>query len=478
MGAGIIAGSVCSDFARVAFEPLTAAAASWGILILVVSRQSRVRILFLFLFAFSYGFADVANSQSKFDAVAWRSPYKIIILDGRVNSFPENRAKLDRFTFKLNSFRMEEGSWQKTKGQVEILVPAQKLPPLIGDRLILKGSIRFPGEHEPGSAGTRRRFFIQNILAQIKVKKSGDMILAEWNYFYLPLRVLQISRENFSNKIITSNSKELGEVMSALLLGTRVSDPLIRKAFSKTGTSHLLSVSGFHTSVVAGIIFSLLIFFRFSPRVAVLFASGAALIYMALTGWGVAVQRAGLMAILVWVAWILGRPQSLLYWLNVAFAGLVWLEPKNIWDVSFQLSFLSMYGIILIAPWIKRVISFPGLDISLAAFLATYPVILFYFQSFSWAGILANLIAVPAFALILPLGFFTLIPGAGFLALGPAKVLLVIILGLLKWLAAQPWACVYLQQPSLGLVMLYYLFGGMVLWLGRPQNGSFSASVV
>ncbi len=242
-------------------------------------------------------------------------------------------------------------------------------------------------------------------------------------------------------------------------------------------TTHLLSVSGFHTSVVAGIIFAALVLLRFSPHQAVFGASVVTVAYMALTGWSVAVQRAGMMAVLIWIAWAWGRPQKLIYWLNVALAIILWADPKKLWDISFQLSFLSMYGIILISPHLKVLFPFPGLDISLAAFFATYPVVLYHFQSFSWSGIFANLLAVPAFALILPLGFFSLIPGIGLPAVLFTKILLGSILWILQKTAEPSWACLTFQQPSLSLILSYYFLGGLILWLGPRRNASLSLPV-
>ncbi len=120
----------------------------------------------------------------------------------------------------------------------------------------------------------------------------------------------------------------------------------------------------------------------------------------------------------------------------------------------------------------NKAVKIPALDVSLAAFLATYPVVLFYFQSFSWMGIFANLIAVPVFALILPLGFISLLPGIGFLGAVPAQFLLSSVLWILKRMADQSWTCFALPQPGLFFIFLYYILGGAVLWFGRRQNES------
>ncbi len=472
MGLGFALGAWTADKESFYYEKWTPLACSFGIALLLILRKLNSREIFIFIFAFFHAFAAVSIDRGHLSHVAWRSPKKIIILLGEVASLPEKFGAQWKWQFKTRQFRMEEGPWKTTLGQIEVSVPANEIPPLIGDRLILKGQVRYPEEGSPGAVWSRRRYFLKNIQAEIRVKKFGDMVFTGWNKWLLPLRSLQLIRELGMNRIEKIYPQEQSAVLGPLLLGLRMQDQKLRGAFSRTGTSHLLSVSGFHAAVIAGIIFAALVLLRFSPNRAVLGASFVTLAYMALTGWGVAVQRAGMMAILVWIAWALGRPQPLLYWLNTAFAAILWTDPKKIWDISFQLSFLSMYGILLLAPRLKPWLKLPGLDISCAAFLATYPVVLFHFQSFSWIGIFANLVAVPAFALILPLGFFSLIPGIGFPAAVCAKTLLGSILWILQLIADQPWSSLVFQQPNPQLLAAYYLLGGLILWLGPRLNGS------
>lgn len=474
---GIMAGAEAAEWAGFAFEVWTPAICGVATGVIFLLKPFKGKILFIFLFAAFYGLSAVSLDHERYAHSSWRLPGEIIVLSGTVKSFPEKAYYKYKWKFECDQFRMEEGPWHKTKSKVEVSIPATEAAPLAGDHLILKGQIRFPREGEPGVKWIRRNYFLKDIEAQIRVKKWGDVIWDGWNAWFFPLRVLQLIRESMVYRIDKIYPPKHSQIMKALLVGLRMSDYEIRNIFVRSSTSHLLSVSGFHTAVIAGILFSLLILLRASPAMAVLFSAQGILAYMALTGWGVAVQRAGLMAILVWVAWALGRPQTLIHWLNMALACILWIEPKQLWDISFQLSFLSMYGILLIAPPIKRFFPIPGLDVSLAAFWATYPVVLFYFQNFSWAGIFANLIAVPAFALILPLGFFSILPGIGGLAVIPVKFLLGVTLWILEKIAAQSWACLLLPQPQIEWIFAYYIIGGLTLWLGPRPNASHSTAV-
>lgn len=478
IAAGISIGAAVSREVNLCFEVWTPFVCGVVMGILVLLKSIKYKCVFLLLFALIYGASSVSLDKVHFDQVAWRMPGKVIVLSGTVKTFPEKAYSQYKWEFQCEQFRMEEGPWHRTKSQVEVSIPATENPPLVGDYLIIKGKIRFPRQDEAGAKWMVRNYFVRDIAAQIRVRKFGDVIPDGWNGWYFPLRVLQLVRESLILKIEKVYSPKQSQIMKALLVGLKMTDSEIRNMFVRSSTSHLLSVSGFHTAVVAGIIFSFLILLRSPPSVAVFVSSLGVLAYVALTGWGVAVQRSGLMAILVWSAWSLGRPQKLIYWLNLALAGILWMEPKQIWSISFQLSFLSMYGIILLAPVIKRFLPLPGLDVSVAAFLATYPAVLFHFQNFAWAGIFANLIAVPAFALILPAGFFSLIPWVGSIAVIPVKLLLAGTMWVLERIAEQPWSCLILPQPHIEWIFVYYFFGGLVLWLSRRPNVSASASAV
>ncbi len=432
---------------------------------LLILKESRWKLGVMLIVSFLYGLASVTIARDDWNHSAWRVPGKLVVMEGMVKTFPEKAYSKQRWEFECVRFRMEEGPWHATRSKVEVSVSDMEEAPLIGDRLIVKGFIRFPREGEPGAEWMRRNLFMKNVQAQIRVKKSGDMIPNGWDSRFLPLRILQIARESLALQIEKRYSPRHSQVLKALLLGFRVPDPELRRIFTRSSTSHLLSVSGFHAAVIAGFIFGLTLLLRLRPVGAVIVSGLGIFIYMALTGWGIAVQRAGMMAIVVWAAWAMGRPQPLAYWLNFALAVLLIADPKKIWDISFQLSFLSMYGILFVAPLIKKVLPLPGLDVSLAAFLASYPVVLYHFQTFSWSGIFANLAVVPAFALILPLGFLSLLPFLGMPAFWVVKLLLASSLWVVDAIATFKWSSLALAQPDLKLVLSYYVLGGVCVFL-------------
>jgi len=473
---GVVLGAMLASHIQLWIEPQTATLSLLGLLISfgLLQRSRLFGQICLCFFSLLYGFCSVETAEQKFQTVSWRANGKIVIVAGEVLSFPEKVNASQRWMMSVRSFRMEDGNWMTVQSSAEVSVPAEEEPPLIGDRIILKGRVSFPENKSMGSKILLRRYFLNNVAAQIRVRGTGHFIDDGWNQLHLPLRLIQLMREGLENRLDAIYQAKHSLVLKPLLLGLRMEDRELRQAFNRTGTSHLLSVSGFHAAVIAGFIFAFAILLRLSPLRAVLFSAAGILIYMGLTGWGIAGQRAGMMAIFVWIAWVLGRPQKLGYWLNAALAFILILEPKRIWDISFQLSFLSMYGIVYVAPLIKRVLPLPGLDISLAAFASSYPVVVYYFQTFSWAGIAVNLLVVPAFALILPAGFISLIPGLGLPAAFAVKLLLEGSLFLVRVSASISWGCISLAQPSLITVYGYYFLGGLCVYLLRNQKSGLA----
>ncbi len=239
--AGIVTGAVAAQHTGFCFEGWTPVLCGAGFALLLISGNLKTRLIFIFVFAFLYGLSAVALDRDHFTHVAWRSPKKIIILSGEVTSFPERAGPQWKWEFKVYEFRMEAGEWRKAAGRVEVSVPAVEIPPLIGDKLIIKGQIQFPAEDSPGASWKRRRFFLNNIQAEIRVKKFGDIVFTGWNPWFFPLRNLQLIRELGSAQIEKLYSVEQSAVICALLLGLRMPDPKLRMVFSKTGTSQVLA---------------------------------------------------------------------------------------------------------------------------------------------------------------------------------------------------------------------------------------------
>jgi competence protein ComEC len=197
-------------------------------------------------------------------------------------------------------------------------------------------------------------------------------------------------------------------LMAGILLG--VDTGLTRKlqdAFKNTGTAHIIAISGFNISIIAGIFFAFFSRF-FGERRGAIIAIVVIALYTFIVGADAAVVRAAIMGSLALFAKQVGRRQFALNTLMaVAFMMTLW-NPLFVWDVGFQLSFFATLGLILYAdPFSKfanRVITkyFPTSTaersaelfsefvlLTLAAQLTTIPIMAYHFQRISLVSFIA-----------------------------------------------------------------------------------------
>lgn len=211
-------------------------------------------------------------------------------------------------------------------------------------------------------------------------------------------------------------------VASALVLGEKDAlDYELYNAFSVTGTMHVLAVSGLHV----GIIYSMIIFvlgpmkkFRGGKVCLALVSMVILWGYALVTGLSPSVLRATMMFSFVTIAGPWGRRANIYNTFGVSAFVLLLFDPGLIFSVSFQLSYVAVFGIVYFYPrlvkiwrpstWLARKV-WEMSCISVAAQLATFPITLFYFHQFPVYFLLANFLAIPLSFGILVVGISLLL---------------------------------------------------------------------
>ena len=241
-------------------------------------------------------------------------------------------------------------------------------------------------------------------------------------------------REAIDKRIRAVVPGDQGSIASALITGKRdaISTP-VNDAMYISSLAHVLSISGYHMAVVAGIVF---FFIRATlaliPSLATRrpikkWAAGGALIaaafYLLLSGAEVATQRSFIMIAIVLVGVMVDRPAITFRTLTVAAIGVLLLAPELVVHPSFQMSFAATLALIAAyqygLPWRAdadsslgaRVALWGGREIaglilaSLVAGLATTPYAAFHFHRLAPYGVIANLLAMPVVsAWVMPMG--------------------------------------------------------------------------
>lgn len=214
--------------------------------------------------------------------------------------------------------------------------------------------------------------------------------------------------------------------VKAVVLGNR--DQMERETvdnFTTAGVAHILAVSGFNVAIVALVFAQLLRLLGLNRlRVRTLVTMLAIIAYAFIVGWQPSVARAAMMIVLYLIATLLERKPNSLNVIAGAAAIELLIRPLDLFDIGFQLSYAAVFGLILIAPQVKRLLGraeVPDVPrtyldrlvdvtaLSIGASIASYPVLASHFFRISIVGFAANVPIVPLSALITALGFI-LIP--------------------------------------------------------------------
>ncbi len=204
-------------------------------------------------------------------------------------------------------------------------------------------------------------------------------------------------------------------LLTGILLGIETGIPAdLMEAFSATGTAHIIAISGFNISIIAGL-FSRLSTRLFGKRRAMPVALAGIIVYTILVGASAAVVRAAIMGCLYVIATHYGRQTEALTSLIAAAVLMTLINPQTLWDLGFQLSFAATLGLILYTPplqsWFERLLSrvlSPGTAkravellneafvVTLAATITVMPIIVYHFRQLSLVTLLSNFLVLPA----------------------------------------------------------------------------------
>ena len=247
--------------------------------------------------------------------------------------------------------------------------------------------------------------------------------------------------------------------------------PDVKDDFQRSGLAHLLAVSGQNVLLLCTLVLAVCAVIDVPLRARLIAAAVLVAVYVPLAGGGPSIQRAGVMGIAGLVAALAGRPASRWYALGLAAAATLALNPLASGDPGWQLSFAAVAGLLALAPPMRaaltrRKVPGPVADataITVAATLATGPLMALHFEQVSLASLPANLLAAPVVAPVMWLGMLAIALAQVAPPLAePLNVVCAPLLGYLEWVAhgaaGAPYAAlpVRLGGPA-GLALAYAL---------------------
>ena len=303
-----------------------------------------------------------------------------------------------------------------------------------GDRLLVRGTIKRPrgmdsrfrgNDKSRGNNRFNYREYLerQKIFALINAKEKNVTVL-EQNYKSNPiLKYTYLIREKLKNQIIEKMPLESGAFLRAILLGDRSELPKhIQTSFKNSGTMHVLAISGLHIGIIGVLILYLLRYLRFKREISYIGTMIFLIFFAVITLSRPSVVRAVVMMSVFLIGMLLGRKVDVYNSLGVASLFILIRNPKDLFNVGFQLSFLAVLSIVFLVPRFMRLIGekrnryvrkyfYMPLAVSVSAWLGTFPLILHYFRMVAPISIISNLF-------ILPVLLILLVVGVGFLLLG------------------------------------------------------------
>ena len=256
--------------------------------------------------------------------------------------------------------------------------------------------------------------------------------------------------------------RTFGEPQSALLAGLLMGDDNFsdewKERFLRTGTSHVVAASGYNVSMLAFVLFAILISLGFKRQRAFPIVLLGIAAFVSIAGAEAAVMRAGIMGTLALSATQLGRKTTPRNIILLTIVIMLLDEPRLLRDdVGFQLSVLSTIGLVTMAKYFSEKFSFipetfglrESFAATMAATLATLPIIIFGFGKISIISPFVNLLVLPFVPYAMLTGAVAIVIGAldqsvGALVAGPAWLFLSAMLEIIQAMAAVPFAIVSL----------------------------------
>ncbi|MEO8954472.1 MAG: ComEC/Rec2 family competence protein [Ktedonobacteraceae bacterium] len=404
-------------------------------------------------------------------------------VQGAVSDEPKLQGSSRVLLIAVSSLSRNNGtSWQNADGQLEVQTLGGEIDDPYGanygDNVELQGKLQPPSPYTPVGV------FANMIFPRITVSSNGGNPI---------IAVLYHLRVALANIIAQSLPQPEAALMIAILLGLHTPALNVLASFFKnTGTIHLTVSSGFKVTVLAGLVLASTRWLyakrnasttpllpaqkdgKKSMRwLATTMVVACIAIYTVLSGAGPAALRAGIMGILLIIAPRLGRYYNINTALALAAFLMSLLNPFVLWDVGFLLSFLGTIGIVYLTPLIQRL--FLPLErlpfghtlveigaVTLAAQIATLPIVAVTFNTISFISPFANILSVPLLGIMILLGL--LICGAGLL-FAPLGILfgwiawpiLWYVATIVKWCSNLPGAYIpYVSNLNSGLVWGYY----------------------
>jgi len=421
------------------------------------------------------------------------------LVHGLVASDPEGSKTGNKIGFTLRARSIKIG---RTTHEVNgfILVNSYNMEAngfRYGDIVVLQGIVNKPysfGYKKTAVNYTeyladKRIYAVLSIRKSFRVEKLGE----DKGFFARFPRNIYRVRHRLEQHIEHYFSPPFDSVLSAILLGKRRGIPdAITDSFSKTGTLHILAISGLHVGIIYFLLMIILKLFRIPPMLSIILSIAFLACFAVLTGARASIIRATAMFSILGLSGIFRRKMAIYDVIGLSCVAILLVNPNQVFNMGFILSYVAILSLVAISPILFRAfhvkVALRNSDplskkarywvirpflVSLAAYAGLMPLIAGYFGLVCPIVVVANLFIIPLLTLTMASGllFITL----GLLAKSMAVIFsagtwlfLTFLINTVKVMKNVPFGHFEVNPPGANVIIFYYII--LILLIMRLTN--------
>jgi len=361
----------------------------------------------------------------------------------------------------------------------------------IGNKLKLIGTLRKGRDkRNPGEFDYYKYLQSKEIAGILYVREIKNVIQTDFsvNLFY---NSIFEARKWISNRIDKLHNRETASLLKGLLLADRSEiDYRTKESFINSGVIHVLAVSGLHVGFI--VLIFMFLFSRVSiyPRT-ILIIIGL-ICFLLITNSTASVFRATIMIVVMFMVYLSNRKYSSLNSLAIAAFILLLINPAEIFNPGFQLSFSAVASILIVYPILSSKIKTENKAlkflllfsaVSFSAQIGTLPFTLIYFQKLSIIALFANLLVIPIIGIIVGLGVLTIFVSifSTILAIyfGSANMLATnILMEIVNFTGTQQFSFLFIPNFSIIDGIIFYVYFSVIIYSIQKFNNIYASIIL
>ncbi len=410
----------------------------------------------------------------------------VIDSDIQVKSTPYGTKRVFELDLKEINF---DGTRQKATGRILINM-FQRIDLNYGDRLRIEG-VLFKPKSDPSEKFSYQRYLEDHGLFFIlSVGKRKGVVIVSHNEGHWWIKASLKIRERFKRVLEKYlEPQEVGMIQAMTLGDKSTMSKDMYELFSKTGTAHIIAISGMNMAIIGAIILFILKVMHCSRRWQLILTALFLLCYAVICGWSASVVRSVIMASVILSSFCLEHESDGINSLGFAAIILFLFNPSNLFDIGFQLSFLCVFIIMIFypkfQPMVEKTIENTFLKyvtqvllISVIIWIGITPLIAYQFGIISFISIIANIPIVVLSDMIIALSLGLMMIGLccaplAVIFAGSLKAVFNLTLLLVFGFAQIPGGYVYIMNIQQWCVILYYAFLLTIIFIVMNKRASF-----